>query len=61
MPEKTKSHGATDALGELESGFERITRWIGENPVPVLAAIGIVLASVGAWEFARSRVERRAI
>jgi len=61
VAEKTKSHGATDALGELESGFERITRWVAEHPVPVIAAIAILLASVGAWEFVRSRAERREI
>ena len=61
MAEKTKSHGATDALEELESGFERLTRWVAEHPVPVIAVIAILLASVGAWEFVRSRVERREI
>ncbi len=59
MAEKTKSHGATEALVELESGFERLTRWVGENPLSVLAGIGILLASAGAWEFARSRAEHR--
>ena len=61
MAEKTKSHAATDALEELESGFERLTRWVAEHPVPVIAAIAILLASVGAWEFVRSRAERREI
>jgi len=61
VAERTKTHGATETLGELESGFERITRWVAEHPVPVIAAIGILLASVGAWEFARSRVERREV
>jgi len=61
VAEKTKSHAATDALEELESGFERLTRWVAEHPVPVIAAIAILLASVGAWEFVRSRAERREI
>jgi predicted negative regulator of RcsB-dependent stress response len=59
VEEKTKLHGATEALAELESGFERLSRWVGENPLSVLAGIGILLASVGAWEFARSRAENR--
>ncbi len=61
MSEKTDHHGASDRLVELESRLERGTRWIGENPIPVLAALGILLAGIGAWEFARSRAESREI
>lgn len=59
MAEKTKPHGENETLVELETGLERVTAWIGDNRISVLAAIGILLAGVGAWEFARSRSESR--
>lgn len=61
MAEKTKSHGTDESRTQLESGFERLTGWIGENPVTVISAIGILLACVGAFEFVRHRAENRQI
>ena len=61
MAEKTGSDDAQSPIAELESGLERITDWIRQNPIPLLAAVGILLASVAAWEFARSRAENREI
>ena len=61
MAEKTRTPDGSETHVELESGLERITTWIGENRVSVLAGVGILLASVGAWEFARSRAESRVI
>jgi predicted negative regulator of RcsB-dependent stress response len=60
VAEKTKPHAASPAHGELETGLERFIRWISENSMSVLAAVGILLAGVGAFEFARSRAETRA-
>ena len=60
MAEKTKPHGSSPVHGELETGLERFTQWISDNRLSVLAAVGIALASVAAFEFARSRAETRA-
>ncbi len=59
MPEKSNPHGATEVLQDLGSGFERFAAWIASHPVLVSVAIGAVLATGGAWEFLRSRADRR--
>jgi len=61
VAEDSRSHDAEQRSVELENWLERITGWIGENPVPVFAAVGILLASVAAWQFAVSRAEKREV
>ena len=59
MPQKSNPHGSTEMLEGLNSGFERMATWVAAHPVLVSVAIGAVLATGGAWEFLRSRADRR--
>ena len=59
MPEKSNPHGATEALQDLGSGFERLASWIAAHPVLVGGAIAVILAAGGTWEILRSRADQR--
>ena len=63
MARKPDSRQATETLHEIESAFDRGARWVGENPVPVLAALGAVLvvaAGIGLFDYLADREAREA-
>lgn len=61
MAQRSHPHGTTDALEEIDSGFERMARWVAEHSLVVAGAIGLVLVAGGAFELLRSRAERREV
>lgn len=59
MAQKSNPHGSTEMLEGLSSGMDRMAIWVAANRWLVIGVIGAVLASGAAWEFLRSRAERR--
>jgi tetratricopeptide (TPR) repeat protein len=44
-----RHHAHPDALEQLESLGDRLVRWIGDNPVPVLIVAGAILVGAAAY------------
>ena len=60
MAKRSDSRQATEALQEIESVFDRLARWVGENPLQVLGVLGAILvlaASLSIWDWAQDRRE----
>ncbi|MCP4036589.1 MAG: hypothetical protein GY733_06605 [bacterium] len=52
-----KQESAAETLDELQSRGDDLSVWIGENPGPVLAAAGAILALAAVYAFASSGVD----
>jgi tetratricopeptide (TPR) repeat protein len=59
VAEKTNPRGASEALEDLGTGFERFANWVGTHPLWALGAVLALLAIGGGWELVRSRAEHR--
>jgi hypothetical protein len=58
---KPDSTQATETLHEIESIFDRLASWVGQNPVPVLVGIGVALAlAAGVGGFRAFHADREA-
>ncbi len=63
MAQRSESRQATKTLEEIESVFDRMARWVAENPRVVLALLGAILlgaALYSGWDWGRDRRELRA-
>lgn len=63
MAKRSDSRQATETLQEIESVFDRLARWVGENPLQVLGLLGAILAvaaSLSIWNWAQDRRENGA-
>jgi len=63
LAQRRDSRQATETLQEIESVFDRLARWVAENPRQVLGllvGILVVTASLSLWDWNRDRRATRA-
>jgi tetratricopeptide (TPR) repeat protein len=63
LAQRKDSRQATETLQEIESVFDRLARWVAENPRQVLGllvGILVVAASLSLWDWNRDRGATRA-
>jgi hypothetical protein len=59
VAQRTSHSGATDALEQLDTRFERLADWVSAHRLAVGVAVAAVLVAGGAWELVRTSAERR--
>ena len=54
MAQRSASRQATETLQEIESVFDRLARWVAENPRQLLGALAAILIVIAGVRGART-------